>query len=33
MSEEELSSVDDENKGTEINDVKNDKTEGDNLLI
>ena len=31
--EEELSSVDDKNEGNEINDIKNDKTEGDNLLV
>ena len=33
MREEELSSVDDKNEGNDINNIKNDKTEGDNLLI
>ena len=33
MREEELSSVDDKSEGNEINDIKNDKTENDNLLI
>ena len=33
MREEELSSVDDKNEENEINNLKNDKTEGDNLLI
>ena len=33
MREAELSSVDDKNEGNDINNIKNDKTEGDNLLI
>ena len=33
MREEELSSVDDKNERNEINDIKSNKTEGDNLLI
>ena len=33
MREEELSSADDKNERDEINDIKSDKTEGDNLLI
>ena len=33
MREEELSSVDNKNEGNEINDIKNDKTEGDNLMV
>ena len=33
MREEELSSVDEKNEGNEINNIKNDKTESDNLLI
>ena len=33
MKEEELSSVDDKNEENEINDIKNDKAEGNNLLI
>ena len=33
MREEELSSLDDKNEGNDINNIKNDKSEGDNLLI
>ncbi len=33
MREDELSSVDNKNEANEINDIKNDKTEGDNLSI
>ena len=33
MREEELSSVNDKNEGNEINNIKDDKSEGDNLLI
>jgi hypothetical protein len=33
MREEELTSADDKNERNEINDIKSDKTEGDNLLI
>ena len=33
MREEELSSVDDKNERNEINDIKSNKTEGNNLLI
>ena len=33
MREEELSSVDDKNEGNDINNIKNDKPEGDNLSV